>query len=62
MKFAEGRPTRWPILGESCVSDFYGDVEHTIIRHSATGLWIASVRDARPLMSDEGPAGIGCTA
>jgi len=61
MKVAEGRRTRCPIDGESCASDFQSDVECTMVRPSATGLWTASVREARPLMSDEGNAGMGCT-
>lgn len=40
---------------------FTVNVECTIVRPTATGLWVASVRDARPLMIDEGNAGIGCT-
>lgn len=48
-------------MGESCASDFHDDVECTIVRPSATGLWVASIREARPLMSDEGNAGMGCT-
>lgn len=38
------------------------NVECTIVRPSATGLWVASVRESRPLMSDEGNAGMGCTS
>lgn len=61
MRVAEGRRARCPPGGESCASDSHVDVECTIVRPSATGQWVACVREARPLMSDEGNAGMGCT-
>lgn len=59
MKVAEGRRSRRPTSGESCASYSHVDVECTIVRASATGLWVASVREARPLKGDEGNAGMG---
>lgn len=41
-----------PHSGESCASDSHVDVECTIVR--LTGLWVASVREARPLESERG--------
>lgn len=43
-----------PHSGESCANDSHVDVECTIVRPSVTGLWVASVREARPLESDRG--------
>lgn len=52
------------MASRTLVSDFHDNVECTIVRPSATGLWVlqvASVREARPLMNDEGNAGMNCT-